>query len=94
MKRAIAGHCPNVTTVIHIIPHLLSTDRYPPAMPRPAPPEKLINTAVRLPASTHRDLHEAAGARDISVNRLVVRAVEQYLKTLRPVEDAFLQRHQ
>jgi predicted HicB family RNase H-like nuclease len=63
-------------------------------MPRPAPPEKLINTAVRLPASTHRNLHEAAGARAVSVNRLVVRAVEHYLQTLRPVEEAFAQRPQ
>jgi hypothetical protein len=49
--------------------------------------EERIATAVRLPASLHRELHAAAIDRDVSANLLIVRAVRRYLEQLRPVEE-------
>lgn len=50
--------------------------------------EKRIATAVRLPESVHRRLHEAATDRDVSVNLLVTRAVCDYLDKLPTAERA------
>jgi predicted transcriptional regulator len=50
--------------------------------------EDRIATAVRLPASIHRRLHEAAELRDVSANLLVTRAVTDYLDRLSPPEVA------
>ncbi len=59
-----------------------------PAVPRPKiSNEPRVPTAVRLPESVHRRLHEAAAEREVSANRLVVNAVSRYLDTLPPVED-------
>jgi predicted HicB family RNase H-like nuclease len=44
--------------------------------------EKRIATAVRLPESVHRRLHQAATERDVSANLLVTRAVSDYLDRL------------
>jgi hypothetical protein len=44
--------------------------------------EKRIATAVRLPESIHRRLHEAASDRDVSANLLVIRAVSEFLDHL------------
>ncbi len=44
--------------------------------------EPRIATAVRLPESVHRRLHDAANERDVSVNLLVTRAVIEYLDRL------------
>ena len=44
--------------------------------------EARIATAVRLPVSVHRRLHEVAADRDVSVNLLVTRAVCDYLDRL------------
>jgi hypothetical protein len=51
--------------------------------------ERRIATAVRLPESLHRRLHEAASDRDISVNLLIIRAVSEFLDRL-PTADATL----
>ncbi|MFN0092299.1 MAG: hypothetical protein ACKVWR_18855 [Acidimicrobiales bacterium] len=48
-----------------------------------------IATAVRLPASVHRRLHDAASDRDVSANLLVTRAVTEFLDRL-PSADAAL----
>jgi predicted HicB family RNase H-like nuclease len=48
--------------------------------------EKRVATAVRLPESVHRRLHEAAADRDVSVNLLVTRAVGEYLDRLPPAD--------
>lgn len=53
--------------------------------------EERIATAVRLPASVHRRLREAASDRDVSANLLVTRAVTDYLDRLLPAEDALRQ---
>jgi len=39
-------------------------------------------TAVRLPESIHRRLHDAAFDRDVSANLLVIRAVSELLDRL------------
>jgi predicted transcriptional regulator len=52
--------------------------------------EPRIATAVRLPESIHRRLHQAARERDVSANLLVIRAVESYLDAL-PSADAALE---
>ncbi|MGI8796789.1 MAG: toxin-antitoxin system HicB family antitoxin [Acidimicrobiia bacterium] len=41
--------------------------------------EQRVTTAVRIPESTHEKLREEARERDVSVNYLIVRAVERYL---------------
>jgi predicted HicB family RNase H-like nuclease len=44
--------------------------------------EQRVTTAVRIPESTHEKLRETAKERDVSVNYLIVRAVERYLTAL------------
>jgi predicted HicB family RNase H-like nuclease len=44
-------------------------------------------TAVRLPESLHAELTKAAEERDVSVNWLVVRAIEDFLPRLLPVDE-------
>jgi predicted DNA-binding ribbon-helix-helix protein len=41
--------------------------------------EERVATAVRLPVSVHEELHRLARARDVSVNYLITRAVEELL---------------
>jgi hypothetical protein len=53
--------------------------------------EPRIATAVRLPESVHRRLHEAASNRDISANLLITRAVTEFLDQL-PTADVALRR--
>lgn len=50
--------------------------------------EKRVTTAVRLPESLHERLRDAAGERDVSVNLLVVKAIDDYLDRLVPADDA------
>jgi HicB family len=50
--------------------------------------ERRIATAVRLPESIHRRLHQAASSRDVSANLLVIRAVTEFLDQLPPPEAA------
>ncbi len=49
-------------------------------------------TAIRLPEDLHRRLREAADERDLSINYLVVKAVEEFLDNLIPVEELWLTR--
>jgi hypothetical protein len=56
-------------------------------MPRPRVYEEpRIATAVRLPESIHRRLHQAAMERDVSANLLVIRAVGSNLDALPSAE--------
>ena len=41
--------------------------------------ERRVATAVRLPASVHAELQRLARSRDVSVNYVVTRAVEELL---------------
>jgi predicted transcriptional regulator len=57
-------------------------------MGRPATYHKArINTAVRLPPELHERLLNEAGARDLSANYLMVRAIEEFLDRLVPVDE-------
>ena len=49
-------------------------------------------TAIRFPEELHDQLVQAAADRDLSVNYLVVRAVEDYLPRLIPAEEFSLTR--
>lgn len=49
--------------------------------------EKRVTTAVRLPESLHDRVKEAADDRDVSVNLLVTKALEEYLDRLVPAEE-------
>ena len=52
-------------------------------MPRPRTYEEpRVATAVRLPISIYRRLHDAASDRDVSANLLVIRAVSELLDRL------------
>jgi len=45
-----------------------------------------VVTAVRLPAPLRDELQTVAGEREVSVNYLVIRAVEKYLRNLPSVD--------
>lgn len=47
--------------------------------------ERRVNTAFRIPVDLHARLSTTAAERDISVNRLVVKAIEVYLDNLGPL---------
>lgn len=44
-----------------------------------------VATAVRLPVDLHARLDAAATERDVSINYLVVRAVQRYLAAMPPM---------
>jgi hypothetical protein len=48
--------------------------------------EPRVATAIRLPSSLRAELQTVAMQRDVSVNFLVTRAVDSYLRQLPPVE--------
>lgn len=56
-------------------------------MGRPREYENRVTTAVRFPRELADQLHEAAQARDVSVNWLVNRAVVDLLARLIPVDE-------
>lgn len=45
------------------------------------------STAIRFPAELHEELVKAAEERGLSVNRIVVEAVKEFLPRLIPVEE-------
>jgi predicted transcriptional regulator len=49
-------------------------------------------TAIRFPDDLHDKLRQAADDRDLSINFLVVKAVEQFLPKLIPAEELTLTR--
>ena len=49
-------------------------------------------TAIRFPEELHERLKQAAEERDLSINFLVVKAVEDFLDRLLPVEEFRLTR--
>lgn len=54
--------------------------------------EKRVTTAIRVPESLHAQLSRAAEERDLSVNYLVVRAIEDFLERLIPADELKLTR--
>jgi predicted transcriptional regulator len=56
------------------------------------PKKQRLTTAIRLPEDLHRRLREAADDRDLSINYLVVKAVEEFLENLIPVDELRLTR--
>lgn len=55
-------------------------------MPRPKKfQDKRITTAVRLPEALHQRLQQTADERDTSINHLLVKAAELYLRHLPPL---------
>lgn len=65
---------------------------YTNVMSRPKTYENRVTTAVRLPEELHDRLREAARERDLSANYLVIRALEEYLDRLVPIEEFSLTR--
>jgi len=55
-------------------------------MARPQKYGERVTTAIRLPEELHEELQRAATERDVSINFLVTRAVEDYLERLIPVD--------
>lgn len=47
-----------------------------------------MTTAIRIPESLHEKLQSAAAERDVSVNFLVIKALDDYLARLVPAEEA------
>lgn len=63
------------------------------AMTRPARPRiERTNTAVRFPPAVHERLQEAADERGLTMNYLVVKAVEEFLDHLIPADELKLTR--
>ena len=54
-------------------------------MPGPAKPR--TTTAIRFPPELHEKLTQAAADRDLSINYIVVKAVEQFVERLLPVDE-------
>lgn len=46
-----------------------------------------MTTAIRIPESLHEKLTEAAKERELSVNYMVVRAVEEFIERLIPADE-------
>jgi predicted transcriptional regulator len=57
-----------------------------------ASPKSRTTTAIRFPDPLHERLKEAADERDLSINFLVVKAVEDFLDRLVPAEEFRLTR--
>ncbi|MCU1426777.1 MAG: hypothetical protein JWL83_777 [Actinomycetia bacterium] len=49
--------------------------------------EERVTTAVRVPKTLHDRVRAAADERQVGVNLLVVRALEEYLDRLVPVDE-------
>ena len=49
-------------------------------------------TAIRFPDELHEQLRRAADERDLSINYLVVKAVQQFLPNLIPADELTLTR--
>ncbi len=54
--------------------------------------KKRTTTAIRFPEELHERLKGAADERDLSINYLVVKAVEEFIENLIPVEELSLTR--
>lgn len=62
-------------------------------MPRPKiHHEERVTTALRVPKALHERLKHAAEERQVALNLLAVKALEDYLDRLIPVEDLQLTR--
>ena len=61
-------------------------------MSRPCEHDGRTSTGIRFPPELHARLSTAAAERDLSVNWLVVRAVEYFLDRLLPVDKIVLTR--
>ncbi len=48
--------------------------------------ERRVTTAIRLPERLHRELEDTADERDTSINHLMVKAAEFYLRHLPKLE--------
>lgn len=46
-----------------------------------------MTTAIRFPEPLHEQLKEAADERDLSINFLVVKACEEFVERLLPVDE-------
>jgi predicted transcriptional regulator len=57
-----------------------------------APAKSRTTTAIRFPDELHDRLKEAADQRDLSINFLVVKAVEDFLPRLLPADEFRLTR--
>lgn len=54
--------------------------------------ENRITTAIRVPEGLHSELAAEADKRDVSVNFMVVRAIEDFLRRLLPADEMKLTR--
>ena len=96
--QVLAGGDPSQEYTVIRVPwrNIRQTRRRRPADPVPAagqvPKPARTATAVRFPAELHERLQAAAVERDLSINYLVVRAVEEFLPRLIPADELRLTR--
>jgi predicted HicB family RNase H-like nuclease len=55
-------------------------------------PDDRVTTAIRIPKELHEQLRQAAEERQLSVNYLVVKALEDFVEHLVPVSELQLTR--
>lgn len=56
-------------------------------MARPREYEDRLSTSLRLSPALMKELQAVARERDVSVNHIIVRAIEDYLPRLLPVDE-------
>lgn len=61
-------------------------------MSRPREHDDRVSTVIRLPHPLHRKLKEAAEDRDLSMNYLATKAIEDFMDRLIPADELRLTR--
>ncbi len=74
------------------IPRSGTPRAYAARVPRPRIHDDRITTAVRLPPDLHERLRRAADERQVSVNYLIQKSLEDYLHRLIPISEIELTR--
>lgn len=87
----VADRCEEVPSGARTIHHSRARRPYRRLMPKSTASSRRVSTAVRLPAELHAELQRQANERDVSVNFLVTRAVDHYLRELGPADPLAVQ---
>jgi hypothetical protein len=90
---AAARHCEEVLLGARTIHHSRARAFYGRRMPKSIASNRRVSTAVRLPSELHAELQRQAHERDVSVNFLITRAVDHYLRELGPADPLAVHAH-
>lgn len=79
-------NCGGLRTSARTIPHPRAPALYGRRVANSKASRTRVSTAIRLPTELHAELQRHAEERDVSVNFLVTRAVDHYLRQLGPAD--------